>query len=121
MCYLDFGEYGLTYLITAFKKNEQQSINEDLEQGLIEAIQYEQGTGDARETTYMIEPVHELTGLEIRDIRRKAGMTQAMFAYYMGGLRRRLKHGKEKGLIQQVLCSDCLIFLRNRQRLLISL
>lgn len=28
MCYLDFGEYGLTYLITAFKKNEQQSINE---------------------------------------------------------------------------------------------
>ncbi len=32
----------------------------------------------------MIEPVHELTGLEIRDIRRKVGMTQAMFAYYMG-------------------------------------
>ncbi len=60
------------------------SLYEDLEQGLKEAIQYEQGTGDARETTYMIEPVHELTGLEIRDIRRKAGMTQAMFAYYMG-------------------------------------
>lgn len=28
MCYLDFGEYGLTYLITAFKKNEQQNITE---------------------------------------------------------------------------------------------
>lgn len=28
VCYLDFGEYGLTYLITAFKKNEQQNITE---------------------------------------------------------------------------------------------
>ena len=28
VCYLDFEEYGLTYLITAFKKNEQQNISE---------------------------------------------------------------------------------------------
>lgn len=44
----------------------------------------EQGNGEARETTYMIEPVHEYIGMEIRDIRRDAGMTQAVFAYYMG-------------------------------------
>ena len=42
------------------------------------------GQGSAREETYIIEPVREFTGAEIRKIRMDAGMTQAIFAYYMG-------------------------------------
>ena len=34
--------------------------------------------------TYMILPVKEYSGKEIRDIRTKAGMTQSVFASYMG-------------------------------------
>ncbi len=58
--------------------------NEELEQGLIEAVDNEQDTLEARETTYVIEPVQEFSGMEIRQIRRDAGMTQVVFAYYMG-------------------------------------
>ena len=56
----------------------------DLSEGLQEAIDYEVGQGSAREETYIIEPVREFTGAEIRKIRMDAGMTQAIFAYYMG-------------------------------------
>ena len=38
----------------------------------------------AKEKTYMILPVNEYSGKEIRDIRMKAGMTQSVFASYMG-------------------------------------
>ena len=55
-----------------------------IEQRQNEASEVEQGMGDARETTYIIEPVREFSGMEIRQIRRDAGMTQAVFAYYMG-------------------------------------
>lgn len=56
----------------------------DLSEGLQEAVDYELGQGSAREETYIIEPVREFTGAEIRKIRMDAGMTQAIFAYYMG-------------------------------------
>ena len=56
----------------------------DLSEGLQEAVDYEVGQGSAREETYIIEPVKEFTGAEIRKIRMDAGMTQAIFAYYMG-------------------------------------
>lgn len=56
----------------------------DLSEGLQEAVDYEVGQGTAREETYIIEPVREFTGAEIRKIRMDAGMTQAIFAYYMG-------------------------------------
>ena len=46
------------------------SLFDDLKQGLEEAISYEKGNGTARK--------------EIRDIRMKAGMTQSVFAAYMG-------------------------------------
>lgn len=60
------------------------SFFEDLKQGLEEAIAFEKGTGEATVKTYMIMPIKEYTGKEIRDIRRKAGMTQSVFASYMG-------------------------------------
>ena len=60
------------------------SLFDDLKQGLQEAIDYEKGTGTARKVTYLIEPVKNYDGKEIRDIRIKAGMTQAVFASYLG-------------------------------------
>ena len=48
------------------------------------AIAYEKGRGKARVKTYMIMPVKEYTNKEIREIRMKAGMTQSVFAAYMG-------------------------------------
>ena len=61
------------------------SLFEDLKEGLEEAIAYEKGYGEGRVKTYMILPVKEYSGKEIRDIRTKAGMTQSVFASYMGG------------------------------------
>lgn len=49
-----------------------------------EAIAYEKGYGAGRVKTYMILPVKEYSGKEIRDIRTKAVMTQSVFASYMG-------------------------------------
>ncbi len=60
------------------------SLFDDLKEGLEEAIAYEKGSGRAREKTYMILPVKEYDGKEIRDVRMKAGMTQNVFASYMG-------------------------------------
>lgn len=60
------------------------SLFEDLKQGLEEAIEYEKGKGSARVKTYSITPVKEYSGKEIREIRMKAGMTQTVFADYMG-------------------------------------
>lgn len=60
------------------------SLFDDLKEGLEEAIAYEKGDGEAKTKTFMIMPVKEYTGKEIRDIRKKAGMTQSVFASYMG-------------------------------------
>ena len=60
------------------------SLFDDLKQGLEEAIAYEKGSGKARVKTYMIMPVKEYTNKEIREIRMMAGMTQSVFAAYMG-------------------------------------
>ena len=60
------------------------SLFDDLREGLEEAISYEKGTGKAKTKTYMILPVREYSGKEIREIRKKAGMTQSVFASYMG-------------------------------------
>lgn len=42
------------------------------------------GIGKAKERTYTILPVKEYTGSEIRKVRIKRGMTQKVFASYMG-------------------------------------
>ena len=60
------------------------SLFDDLKEGLEEAISYERGTGSAKTKTYMISPVKEYNNKEIREIRIKAGMTQSVFASYMG-------------------------------------
>lgn len=60
------------------------SLFDDLKQGLEEAIDYEKGNGKARVKTYMIMPIRKYSNKEIREIRMKAGMTQSVFASYMG-------------------------------------
>lgn len=60
------------------------SLFDDLKQGLEEAIAYEKDAGEAKVKTYMILPVKEYSCKEIREIRIRTGMTQKVFAYYMG-------------------------------------
>lgn len=60
------------------------SLFDDLKQGLEEAIDYEKGVGEANEKTYTILPIREYSNKEIRELRMKAGMTQSVFASYMG-------------------------------------
>ena len=60
------------------------SLFDDLKEGLEEAIAYENGSKIAKERTYMIMPVREYSNNEIKEIRKKAGMTQTVFASYMG-------------------------------------
>ena len=60
------------------------SLFDDLKEGLEEAIAYEKGTGKVNTKTYMIMPVKEYSNTEIREIRMRAGMTQGVFASYMG-------------------------------------
>ena len=60
------------------------TLFEDLRDGLQEAIEYERGTGTAKATTITIAPVKKYSNAEIRSIRNKSGMTQAVFADYMG-------------------------------------
>ena len=60
------------------------SLFDDLKQGLEEAVAYEKGTGKAKEKIYMILPVKEYNGKQIREVRMKTGMSQRVFASYMG-------------------------------------
>ena len=60
------------------------SLFEDLREGLQEAIDYERGTGKAKRTVFMITPVNKYSNEQIKSIRNKSGMTQAVFANYMG-------------------------------------
>ena len=60
------------------------SLSDDLKEGLEEAIDYEKGKSEAKARTYMIMPIREYSKREIREIRKKAGMTQNVFASYMG-------------------------------------
>ena len=57
---------------------------EDLVTGLSQAIEFEKGEGPARVTPYVITPVKRYSNTEVKSVRHKAGMTQAVFADYMG-------------------------------------
>ncbi len=60
------------------------TLFDDLNTGLQEAIEFEKGTGKAKTVTFKIEPVKKYSNKDIKRIRNKAGMTQAVFANYMG-------------------------------------
>ena len=60
------------------------SLFDDLKTGLQEAIDFEKGQGQAKTRILMIEPVKKYTNEEIKRIRNKSGMTQTVFANYLG-------------------------------------
>ena len=60
------------------------SVFDDIKLGLNEAIEYEKGHLKATTKTLSITPIEEFTATEIKDIRKNAGMTQVLFAKYLG-------------------------------------
>lgn len=60
------------------------SIFEDIKQGLNEAIEYEKGNIKANTKTLSVAPLEEFTASEIKSIRHNTGMTQILFARYLG-------------------------------------
>lgn len=60
------------------------SLYEDIKRGLEEAIAYNEGRLAARKTTMSVAPLSTFTAAEIKGIRNSTGMSQALFAKYMG-------------------------------------
>ena len=60
------------------------SVFDDIKTGISEAIAYEQGMLSAKVTRLNISPVEKFSGCEIKEIRKSTGLTQVMFARYMG-------------------------------------
>lgn len=60
------------------------AIFDDIKLGLEQAIEYEKGNLKAKKTTMAILPLETFTSAEIKEIRVGTGMTQALFAKYLG-------------------------------------
>lgn len=60
------------------------SIFDEIKLGLNEAIEFEKGNVQAKKVTLSILPLDTFTPAEIKEIRNKTGLTQVMFAKYMG-------------------------------------
>ena len=60
------------------------ALFEDLQEGLLQAIDYAKGEGPARVITYKIDPITEFNKDQIREIRMNAKMTQHVFADFLG-------------------------------------
>ena len=60
------------------------SVFDEIKLGLNEAIEYEKGNLKANTKTLSVVPVEKFTANEIKDIRKNTGMTQVLFARYLG-------------------------------------
>lgn len=60
------------------------SLFDDIKTGLNQAIAFEQGKEKGKITVLSIHPVDRFSAEEIKQIRMDTGMTQALFAEYMG-------------------------------------
>lgn len=60
------------------------NLFDDIKTGLGQAIEYEKGNLKAKTTTLTVEPVENFKPEEIRSIRMETGLTQILFAKYMG-------------------------------------
>lgn len=60
------------------------SVFEEIKLGLEQAIEYEKGNLKANKVTLTVMPLDTFTSQEIKEIRKSTGMTQAIFAKYMG-------------------------------------
>ncbi|MBQ9121539.1 MAG: helix-turn-helix domain-containing protein [Clostridia bacterium] len=60
------------------------SLFGDIKTGLDQAIEYEKGNLKTKTTTLTVEPIENFKPEEIRSIRMETGLTQVLFAKYMG-------------------------------------
>lgn len=60
------------------------SLFDEIKEGLNQAIEYEKGNLKAKKTTRTIRPLEKFTSAEIKEIRTSTGLTQVLFAKYMG-------------------------------------
>lgn len=60
------------------------SVFDEIKLGLNEAIEYEKGNLKANTKTLSIIPIEKFSANEIKDIRKNTGMTQILFAKYLG-------------------------------------
>lgn len=60
------------------------NVYEGIMQGLQEAVAYNDGKMKARTKTMHVEPVPDFNAPEIKHIRDELGMTQVLFAGFMG-------------------------------------
>lgn len=59
-------------------------IFDDIKLGLEQAIEFEKGNLKAKKTTLSIMPLEKFSSAEIKAIRNNTGLTQVLFAKYMG-------------------------------------
>lgn len=60
------------------------AVFDEIKRGLNEAIEFEKGNLNAKTTKLTIEPIARFEPSEIKSIRNSTGMTQVVFAKYMG-------------------------------------
>jgi len=61
------------------------SLFESIKQGLNEAIEYERGKlSDVKIDKITVSPLHNYTGNEVKEIRKRHNMTQRLFAEVLG-------------------------------------
>ena len=60
------------------------NVFDDIKTGLNEAIKYEKGKGKAKITVVAIFPIDTFSASDIKEIRLATGLTQALFAKFMG-------------------------------------
>ena len=60
------------------------SVYDKIKTGLEEAVAYEQGKLEAKTRKMTVQPVDHFAPAEIREIRIRTGMTQMVFAEFMG-------------------------------------
>ncbi len=60
------------------------AIFDEIKLGVEQAIEYEKGNLKAKKTTLTITPVEVFTAQDIKDIRNQTGLTQVLFARFMG-------------------------------------
>ena len=59
-------------------------VFDEIKTGLEQALAYEQGRLKAKKVKLSVAPVESFSPGEIKDIRNKTGLTQILFAGYMG-------------------------------------
>ncbi len=60
------------------------NVFEEIKTGLNEAIEYEKGNLKANSKILSITPLEEFSASEIKEIRKSTGLTQVLFANYLG-------------------------------------